>query len=96
MWNDKPDGYPIPAQNPMSTGTNFYPQVWIQVRISTRSLFAGGRVIALPDSNPTHCHPYFDLTLRIRSRAGTTPPVSRATPRRHVGINHLLVARSSG
>jgi hypothetical protein len=58
MWNDKPDGYPIPTQNPMGTGTdmNFYPRV--RVQISTRSLFAGGRVIALPDLNPTHCHPY--------------------------------------
>jgi hypothetical protein len=35
---------------------NFYP--WIRVQISTRSLFTGGRVIALPDSNPTRCHPY--------------------------------------
>jgi hypothetical protein len=24
MWNDKSDGYPIPAQNPMDTGMNFY------------------------------------------------------------------------
>jgi hypothetical protein len=57
MWNDKPDGYPIPAQNPMGMGTgmNFYP--WVRVRISTRSLFAGGRIIALPDPNPTRCHP---------------------------------------
>jgi hypothetical protein len=28
MWNDKPDGYPIPAQHPMGTGMgiNFYQQ----------------------------------------------------------------------
>jgi hypothetical protein len=58
MWNDKPDGYPIPARNPMGTGMNFYPWVRVQVQISTRSLFADGRVITLPDLNPTHCHPY--------------------------------------
>jgi hypothetical protein len=58
MWNDKPNGYPIPAQNPtgMGTGMNFYP--WVRVQISTRSLFAGGRVITLPGLNPTRCHPY--------------------------------------
>jgi hypothetical protein len=56
MWNDKPDGYPIPARNLMSMGMNFYP--WVRVQISTRSLFASGRVIALPDPNPTRCHPY--------------------------------------
>jgi hypothetical protein len=49
MWNDKPDGYPIPARNLTGTGMNFYPWVWVRVRISTRSLFAGGWVIALPD-----------------------------------------------
>jgi hypothetical protein len=47
-----------PARNPMSTGMNFYPQVWVQVRISTRSLFAGGWVIGLPNPNLTRCHPY--------------------------------------
>jgi hypothetical protein len=57
MWNDKPDGYPIPTRNPMGTGMNFYPQVWVRVRISTRSLFVDGRVIILPDPNPTRCHP---------------------------------------
>jgi hypothetical protein len=41
----------------MGTGTNFYPWVWVRVRISTRILFTGGRVIALLDLNPTHCHP---------------------------------------
>jgi hypothetical protein len=58
MWNDKPDEYLIPARNPTGTGTgmNFYP--WIRVQISTRSLFTGGRKIALPDPNPTRCHPY--------------------------------------
>jgi hypothetical protein len=49
MWNDKPDGYPIPAWNPTGMGINFYPRVRVQVQISTRSLFAGGRVIALLD-----------------------------------------------
>jgi hypothetical protein len=39
-------------------GTNFYPRVRVRVRISTRSLFVDGRVIALPDPNPTCCHPY--------------------------------------
>jgi hypothetical protein len=62
MWNDKPDGYPIPARNPMGTGTgtDFYPRVWVWVwvRIFTRNPFTGGRVIALPDPNPTRCHPY--------------------------------------
>jgi hypothetical protein len=47
MWNDKPDGYLIPAWNPM--GMNFYPRIRVQVQISTRSLFADGGVIALPD-----------------------------------------------
>jgi hypothetical protein len=62
MWNDKPDGYPIPARNLMGTdtGMNFYPWVWVQ--ISTRNLFAGGRVIALPDLNPTRCHPYTSMS----------------------------------
>jgi hypothetical protein len=60
MWNDKPDGYPIPARNPMGMGTgmNFYPRIRVWVQISTRSLFAGGRVIALPNSNPTRYHLY--------------------------------------
>jgi hypothetical protein len=55
MWNDKPDGYLIPARNPMGTGTgmNFYPRVRVRVQISTRSLFADGRVIALPDPLPS-------------------------------------------
>jgi hypothetical protein len=55
MWNDKPDGYPIPARNPTGMGTsmNFYPWVRIQVQISTRNLFADGRVIALPDPLPS-------------------------------------------
>jgi hypothetical protein len=39
----------MPVQNPMCTGTNFYPLVWVRVRISTRSLFVDGWVIALPD-----------------------------------------------
>jgi hypothetical protein len=60
MWNDKPDGYPIPARNPTGTGTgmNFYRWVWVRVQISTRSLFAGGWVITLPDPNSTRYHPY--------------------------------------
>jgi hypothetical protein len=57
MWNDKPDGYPIPAQNPTGTGMNFYPRVRVRIQISTYNIFAGGRVIALPDLNPTRCHP---------------------------------------
>jgi hypothetical protein len=52
MWNDKPDGYPIPARNPMGTGMNFYLWVRIRVQISTRSLFTGGRVITLPEPDP--------------------------------------------
>jgi hypothetical protein len=62
MWNDKPDGYLIPDRNPMSTGINFYP--WVRVQISIHSLFTDGWVIALPDLNPTRCHPY------LESRAG--------------------------
>jgi hypothetical protein len=57
MWNDKPNGYLIPTRNPMGTGTNFYPQVWVWVRISIRSLSTDGWIIALPDPNPTRCHP---------------------------------------
>jgi hypothetical protein len=53
MWNDKPDGYLIPARNPTGTGMNFYPRVRVRVQISTRSLFADGRVIALPDPLPS-------------------------------------------
>jgi hypothetical protein len=72
MWNDKPDGYPIPAQNPMGmrTGMNFYLRV--RVQISTRNLFVGGRVIALSDPNPTRCHSY-ELGRRPGG-ATTTPP----------------------
>jgi hypothetical protein len=82
MWNDKPDGYLIPAWNPtgMGTGMNFYPRVRVWVQISTRSLFAGGRVIALPDPNPTRCHPYSWTTSSIAPKEtwpaaslGTTP-----------------------
>jgi hypothetical protein len=57
MWNDKPDGYLISAGNPMGMGTDFYPWVWVCVRISTRNPFVDGRVIALSDSNLTRCHP---------------------------------------
>jgi hypothetical protein len=53
MRNDKSDEYPIPARNPMGMGTdtNFYPRIWVRVRISTRNIFTDGRVIALPDPN---------------------------------------------
>jgi hypothetical protein len=34
--------YPIPVQNPTGTSMNFYPRVWVQVRISTRNLFTNG------------------------------------------------------
>jgi hypothetical protein len=44
------------TRNPMGTGMNFYPRV--RVQISIRNLFTGGRVIAIPDLNPTRCHPY--------------------------------------
>jgi hypothetical protein len=56
----------------MGTGTdmNFYPQVWVRVQISTRSLFVDGRVVALPDLNPTRCYPYF----RGRLVEHSTPP----------------------
>jgi hypothetical protein len=40
----------------MGTSMNFYP--WVRVQIFTRSLFTGGRVITLPDPNPTRCHSY--------------------------------------
>jgi hypothetical protein len=55
MWNDKPDGYPKPDGYGYSM--NFYPRVWVRVWIFTRSIFAGGWIIALPDPNPTRCHP---------------------------------------
>jgi hypothetical protein len=78
MWNDKPDGYPIHAQNPTgtSTGMNFYPWVRVRVQISTRSLFTDGRVIALPDPNPTRCHPYSLTALSIlkMGKMGTVHP----------------------
>jgi hypothetical protein len=72
MWNDKPDGYPIPAQNPTGTGTgmNFYPRV--RVQISIHSLFVDERIIALPNLNPTRYHPY-ELGRRPGG-ATTTPP----------------------
>jgi hypothetical protein len=42
MWNDKPDGYPIPVRNPtgMGTDTNFYPQplCWRAGNCSTRPI----------------------------------------------------------
>jgi hypothetical protein len=41
----------------MGTGMNFYPWVRVWVQISTRSLFTDGRLITLPDPNPTRCHP---------------------------------------
>jgi hypothetical protein len=53
MWNDKPDGYLIPARNLTGTGMDFYPRVWVEVRIFTCNLFADGWIIALPDPNPT-------------------------------------------
>jgi hypothetical protein len=39
--------------NPTGTGMNFYPWVRVRVQISTRNLFAGGRVIALSDPLPS-------------------------------------------
>jgi hypothetical protein len=57
MWNDKPDGYSIPIQNPTGTGMNFYPRV--QVQISTCSLFTDGRIIALPDLLPSLTSAYY-------------------------------------
>jgi hypothetical protein len=38
-------------------GYEFLPADTGTVQISTRSLFAGGRVIALSDLNLTRCHP---------------------------------------
>jgi hypothetical protein len=90
MWNDKPDRYLIPARNPMGTGMNFYPRVRVWVQIFTRSLFAGGRLIALPDPNPTRCHPYCsaaalpqDGFLVAVAMAAThpSPPISPLPPR---------------
>jgi hypothetical protein len=43
-------------QNSTDTCMNFYSWVWVQVWISTRSLFANRQVIALPDPNPARCH----------------------------------------
>jgi hypothetical protein len=60
MWNDKPDGYLIPAQNSMGTGMNFYPRVRVRVQISTHNLFTGGRVIALPYPNRPVAIPNLD------------------------------------
>jgi hypothetical protein len=51
MWNDKSDGYLIPARSLTGTGMNFY--LWVRVQISTRSLFADGRVITLSDPLPS-------------------------------------------
>jgi hypothetical protein len=31
---------------------NFYPRLQVRVQISTRSLFADGQIIVLPDPNP--------------------------------------------
>jgi hypothetical protein len=53
--------------------------VWVRVQISTCSLFTDGWVIALPDSNPTRCHPYFQIGIpRPNCRSGftTLPPVT--------------------
>jgi hypothetical protein len=58
MWNDKLDGYPIPVRNLTDTGMDFYPRVWVHVRIFIRNLFADERIIALPDPNPTCYYPY--------------------------------------
>jgi hypothetical protein len=57
MWNDKFEGYPIPVRNLMGTGTcmNFYPRVWVRIRIFTCNLFPNGWVINLSDLNPTRC-----------------------------------------
>jgi hypothetical protein len=60
MWNDKFDGYPIPVQNPMGMDTVFYPRVWVW--IFTHNPFTDGRVITLPDPNPIHYHPWFDVS----------------------------------
>jgi hypothetical protein len=67
MWNDKPDEYPIPDQNPTGTGMNFYPRIRVRVQISTHNLFTGGRVIALPDPLPSlHIKAHTDMDARIK------------------------------
>jgi hypothetical protein len=37
----------------MGTDMNFYPWIQVRIQISTRSIFADGQVITLPDLNPT-------------------------------------------
>jgi hypothetical protein len=54
----RPDGYLIPVENPTGIGRKFYLRVSVRVKISTYNIFVDERVIALCDSNPTHCHPY--------------------------------------
>jgi hypothetical protein len=44
----------------MCMDTNFYPRVWVKVRIFAHSLFTDGQIIALPNPNPTDCHPEKD------------------------------------
>jgi hypothetical protein len=88
MCNDKLDGYPIPVRNPMGTGTgmNFYP--WVRVQISTRSLFADGRVIALPDPNPARCHSYTKSYFKPSSPA--LGPINHTRPLLAIGLNPLF------
>jgi hypothetical protein len=81
----------------MDTCTNFYLRVLVRVRISTRSLFTGERVITLSDPNPTRCHPYARNLLLVCSEDsrvtqhnhGATRPTPHSTTT--VLLHRLLV-----
>jgi hypothetical protein len=83
----------------MDTCMNFYLRVLVRVRISTRSLFAGERVITLSDPNPTRCHPYARNLLLVcsvseDSRVTAAQPWSYSS--HSTQHNHCFIAPAAG
>jgi hypothetical protein len=80
MLNDKPDGYPIPVWNSMGMSMNFYPRIWVWVRISIRILFTDRQIIVLSDPLPS-------LIYRELTQSGpllTCRPIKKLSPIAHM------------
>jgi hypothetical protein len=104
MWNDKPDGYPIPGRNPMSTDMdmNVYPWVWVCVQISTRGLFTDGRIITRTRSIASKQQCQNNKSEPVHTKCNVTPKYVWEIERerghwikKNVKANHSLLVLSA-